>query len=287
MKRIVVAGCGFVGSGTARLFQRAGWAVTGLTHSPESAAMLASEPFPVLACDITDAAALAAHAASLRCDVVIDCVSSGRGAAEYRKVYLDGARQLLRVLQPARFVFTSSTSVYAQTDGSLVTEESPAEPAHENGRILRETEDLTLAAGGIVARLAGIYGPGRSVLLRKFEDGSALIEGDGSRYVNQIHRNDAASALFFAVERELPSGIYNVADDAPLTQRACYEWLATRFARPLPPAAPITGRRKRPWTHKRVSNEKLRRHGWAPRYASFRQAVEEDEALLRDWGGPR
>jgi nucleoside-diphosphate-sugar epimerase len=281
MPRIVIAGCGFVGLATARGFHEAGWEVLGLTHSQASADALKNEPFPVLACDIAQAGpvqAIAARVASAP-DAVIHCASSSRGGADaYRSVYLEGSRNLLASLKPQRFVFTSSTSVYCQIDGSLVTEESPAEPPRETGCILRETERLVLGHGGIVARLAGIYGPGRSVLLRKFFSSEAVIEEDGRRIINQIHRDDVASALRLLVERGSP-GIYNVCDDAPVTQRELYGWLAARFGMPLPPSGPINPNRKRGWSSKRVSNTKLRTLGWRPRFPSFFDAVEKDPRL--------
>ena len=277
MPTVFIAGCGFTGLATARLLHSRGWQVTGGTHSPESAARLATEPFPTLAVDITDRTALARLP---RFDAVIHCASSGRGGPDaYRSVYLGGARNLAEVLTPATLLFTSSTSVYAQTDGSEVTEESPAKPDRETGRILRETEDFVLARGGIATRLAGIYGPGRSVLLKKFLSGDALIEGDGSRWINQIHRDDIASALCLLVERNA-RGLFNVSDDRPLPQREIYAWLAHRFVRPLPPSGPIDPNRKRGWTHKRVSNAKLRALGWQPRHPSFFDAIENDPALL-------
>lgn len=271
MSEVLVVGCGFVGLETARLFHADGWKVTGVTHSPESADRLASEPFPVVACDITDRAALAGLG---RFGNVVDCVSSGRGGAEvYRQIYLEGARNLLEVIAPEKLLFTSSSSVFAQTDGSWVTEESPTEPDRETSRILLETERLVLASGGIVARLAGIYGPGRSVLLRKFLEGTAVIEGDGTRWINQIHRDDAASAIHFLVTSGAVSGVYNVVDDTPVSQATCFGWLAEHFGRPLPPTGPIDLNRKRGWTHKRVSNAKLKGLGWHCRYPSFRDAL--------------
>ena len=276
MKTCFVAGCGFTGLATARLLHGRGWIVIGGTHSAESAVALAGEAFPVLACDITDRAALARLPAV---EAVVHCASSGRGGVEqYRAVYLEGARALADVLTPQRFVFTSSTSVYAQTDGSLVNEESAAEPDRETGRVLRATEEVVLARGGSVARLAGIYGPGRSVLLKKFFSGEALIEGDGGRFVNQVHRDDIASALALLIESSA-RGIFNVCDDEPMTQRAMYEWLAQHFRKPLPPTGPPDPKRKRGWTSKRVSNAKLRALGWAPRYPSFRDAVARDPEL--------
>ena len=270
MRTCFVAGCGFTGLATARLLLDRGWRVLGATHSRESADALAGESFPVFACDITDRAALSRLE---KVDAVIHCASSGRGGVEqYRSVYLAGARALAETLAPAQFIFTSSTSVYAQTDGSVVTEESAAKPDRETGRILRETEDFVLARGGCVARLAGIYGPARSVLLRKFFAGEAVIEGDGTRVINQVHRDDIAAALIHLLEKNA-HGIFNVSDDEPMTQRAVYEWLAHHFQKPLPPTGPIDPDRKRGWTSKRVSNAKLRVLGWAPRFPTFRDAV--------------
>ena len=278
MKTCFIAGCGFVGLATARLLHARGWRVLGGTHSPESAAALASEPFEVIACDITDRAALARLGKK---DAVVHCASSGRGGVEqYRAVYLEGARALAESLAPTQFVFTSSTSVYAQTDGSVVTEESAAEPDRETGRILRETEEFVLAHGGCVARLAGIYGPGRSVLLKKFFSGQAVIEGDGARFINQVHRDDIATALTDLLERDA-RGIFNICDDEPMTQRAVYEWLANYFEKPLPPSGPIDPDRKRGWTSKRVSNAKIRALGWLPRYPTFRDAIGNDAGLLK------
>ncbi len=281
MLRVLIAGCGFVGLAVARALHRTGWNVLGCTHSEESARSLAAEPFAIRAADLGDIGALRALADWRGCDAIMHCASSGRGGAEaYRRVYLAGARNLIEALAPRRLIFTSSTSVYAQNAGEWVTEESAAEPERETGRILRETEDLVLANGGCVARLAAIYGPGRSVLLKKFFSGEAVIEGDGSRWINQVHRDDAASALGLLVESEA-RGIFNVSDDAPMSQRDVYEWLAARFARPLPPSGPIDPTRKRGITSKRVNNAHLRALGWMPRYPSFRDAVENDAELQK------
>jgi nucleoside-diphosphate-sugar epimerase len=281
MKRVVILGCGFVGTRAARLFAQAGWEAIGVTRSAGSAARLGGESFRAMACDITNPASLAAAGQLHGADALISAVSSGRGGEEaYREVYLRGLRNAVAGLDAGRVLFVSSTSVYAQNDGGWVTEESPAEPVSATSRILREAEEVALGHGGIVARLAGIYGPGRSVLLRKFLDKTAVIEGDGGRHVNQIHADDAAGALVHLVAHDLPGGIYNVADDKPLTQLACYEWLASHLDLPLPPRGAAETNRKRGVTDKRVSNVKLRALGWALKYPSFPEAVARDAELL-------
>lgn len=273
MPSALIAGCGYVGAATADLFQAGGWEVEGWTHSPESAAALTAKPYAVRAVDISDHGAVERAAGGF--DVVIHCASSGGGGPDgYRRVYLEGTRNLLQTLRPPRFIFTSSTSVYAQREGEWVDEESPAEPVQETGRILRESEELVRQNGGTMARLAGIYGPGRSALLRKLLAGEARIEGDGGRFLNQVHRDDVAAALLRLAT--LPNDqVFNVTDDEPITQRAAYEWLALKLDRPVPAATDQAGPRKRGVSNKRVSNRKLRALGWAPRFPTFQSGMEE------------
>lgn len=277
MRHTLVLGAGYVGRACALRAVARGEEVTAVTASPESAAALEAEGITrARAVDVSNSAALTALAAEIpRVDVALLAVSSGRGGAEaYRKAYVQGAQNMARAFPNARLLYTSSTSVYAQIDGSWVDETSPAEPDRETGRLLLEAERIVLAAGGTVARIAGIYGPGRSVLLRKFLAGEAVLEGDGLRWINQAHRDDIVRALeLFAITPASAGQIYNVADDRPLTQRECYAWLAAHFQRPLPPPAPPDYDRKRGWTHKRVGNARLRALGWVPEYPSFFEAV--------------
>ncbi|MGI9087959.1 MAG: NAD-dependent epimerase/dehydratase family protein [Chthoniobacterales bacterium] len=276
-QRLVVAGCGYVGRATAALFHTAGWEVIGWTSSAESAAQLAAEPYAVCAVDIADAAAVAE--AKTAADAVIHCASSGGGGAEeYRRIYLEGARNLAAAFPRSLLVFTSSTSVYAQNSGEWVTEESSAEPARETGRILRAAEELILARGGIVGRLAGIYGPKRSALLRKLLSGEAVIDPGDERFINQVHRDDIAAALFHLIAQArsvAEAQIYNVSDNHPISQRECYQWLAAHLRRPVPPMATGAPARKRGNSNKRVSSTKLQALGWAPRYPTFQIAMTE------------
>jgi nucleoside-diphosphate-sugar epimerase len=285
MPRILIAGCGYVGQATADLFYSSGWIVEGWVNSTKSAARLSTKPYPVFAVNIADRAQVYARAVAVDTfDAVIHCVSSRGGAANvYRQIYLNGARNLLDRFPGVRTLFTSSTSVYAQRHGSWVTEESETYPECETGRILLETEKLILASGGIAARLAGIYGSGRSSLLSKFLAGSAIIDVENDRFVNQVHRDDIAAALFLLLDRHSTTGeIYNVVDDHPILQSECYRWLARKLNRPIPPIGRPTSVSKRGASNKRVSNVKLRRLGWAPRYPTFAEAMER--SILPSFG---
>jgi nucleoside-diphosphate-sugar epimerase len=275
MPRILIAGCGYVGEATANLFHSAGWNVEGWVHSKESAARLSAKPYSLHVIDVSQRGDVAKRPEAF--DAVIHCASSRGGDAEvYREIYLNGGRHLLETFPQAKILFTSSTSVYAQRDGSRVTEESETKPLRETSRILLEVEKLVLEKGGIVVRLAGIYGPQRSALLSKFLNGTATIDPNNDRFVNQVHRDDIASALFLLLNRAQTSAqIYNVVDDQPLLQSECYRWLAQRLNRPLPPTRKSEQPRKRGDTNKRVSNAKLHQIGWTPDYPTFRDAMEK------------
>lgn len=299
VKRVLIVGCGFVGEKLADFLHAQKSAtplqITAWTATESSAQALRSlKPYKeIAACDISDFNTLEQecirkHYHPSTFDVIVHCASSSAFSATaphqkrahfYRKVYLDGTRNLLTLFQPKRYIFAGSTSVYGQIDGSWVDEESPTTPERESGQILLETEKFLLAQNPthIVARLAGIYGPGRSVLLKKFLEGRAQIEGDGSHWINQVHRDDIVRALaLFVLNHEIPGGIYNVVDDTPLGQFDFYQQLAEKCSRPLPPqGAPIDFQnRKRAWTHKRVSNRKLRTlTHWEPQFPSFIDAL--------------
>lgn len=276
MPRILIAGCGYLGEVAADFFHARGWEIEAWTASTQSAAKLCAKPYAVRALDISDAAVLSARRGQF--DIVIQCASSGGGGPEeYRRVYLAGARNLIAGFPAATLVFTSSTSVYAQKEGDIVDETSQAQPAHETGCILREAEELVLANSGIVARLGGIYGPGRSFLLRNFLAGKAMIDREGARFINQVHRDDIVSALFLLAEKRAESGgqIYNVVDDEPTTAPTVYEWLSLRLKQPQLSQGKLSAKRKRGHSNKRVSNQKLHALGWAPRYPNFRVAMTE------------
>src|ERR1700730_403335 len=275
MSRVLIAGCGYVGQATADLFHAAGWELEGWVSSPESAAKLSGKPYPVIPVDIELRDQVNTRPENF--DAVILCASTHGGEPDvYRRLYLNGARNLLDRFVGTTIAFTSSTSVYGQKDCSWVTEESETDPNRETGRILIETEKFVLGGGGIVARLAGIYGPGRSAVLTRFLAGEASVDPENDHFINQVHRDDIAAALFLLVDRHSsPRQIYSVVDDQPILQSGCYRCLAGKLNRPLPSIGKAKSQRKRGESNKRVSNAKLRGLGWKPRYPTFAEAMEK------------
>ena len=266
--RVLFVGCGYVGLPLGAELVRRGHEISGLRRSALAEAELKAAGITPLHADITRPETLARLPRDF--DWVVNCSASGGGGADdYRKVYLDGNRNLRAWLADSavkKFVYTSSTSVYAQNDGSIVTETSPVAPEADTSRVLVETEKLLLEAvaerkfPAVILRVAGIYGPGRGYAFKQFLRGDARIEGDGLRVLNMVHRDDLIGIVIAALERGEPGQIYNAADNEPVSQRKFYDWLAAELKQPLPPqvASDAEVWRKRGVTDKRVSNAKLR-----------------------------
>lgn len=273
--RVLIVGCGYVGVELGTQLAGHGHEVYGMRRNVTAATDLPG--IRPIQGDITDAGSLAGKVAGF--DWVVNAVSSSKGGApEYRAVYLEGNRNLLKALAPSppqKYVFTSSTSVYGQTDGGIVTEASPTEPASETSRILVESEQLALESQlpVIVLRVAGIYGPGRGHLFQQFLQDRATINGKGDRYLNRVHVADVAGSIAAVLAKGKTGEIYNVVDDEPVTELAFFSWLAEQLGKPLLPFKESDAQpRKRGITNKRVSNEKLKRTvDYRFRYPTFRE----------------
>jgi nucleoside-diphosphate-sugar epimerase len=288
--RVLIIGCGYVGLPLGAELVRLGHEVFGLRRSAAAENELKAAGIQPLIADVTKPETLAKSPREF--DWVVNCVSSTGGDAEdYRRVYLQGALNLIEWFAPnppKKFVYTSSTSVYGQTDGSQVKETSPTEPAAETAKVLLETEKLLLAAvaerklPAVILRVAGIYGPDRGHWFKQYLKNEARIEGDGSRFLNMIHRDDLPGCILAALKSGRPGEIYNAVDDEPVSQVNFFQWLAATVGK-YPPASvpenPVENR-KRGVTNKRVSNRRLKMElGYQFKYPNFRKGYSAE--LLR------
>lgn len=275
MPRVLVIGCGYLGGELARRLFVQGWHVTAWTQSIGSAAKEGQNGFRVSPVDVSDldwVRKTGDREGAL--DWVVFCVSTKGGDAEkYRHVYLNGAANLIRALCFGRILFTGSTSVFGQTDGSVISEETSVSPTTETAELLAQTEQLVLARNGVVARLGGIYGAERCALLRQFRAGQITTGED--RWLNTIHRDDAVSAISRILDTARGQDIFHVTDDGNVTHRQAVEFLRDQtgnmpvplFPEERPSHAPQSFRRGR--TNKRISNAKLRSLGWQPTFPTF------------------
>lgn len=285
-KRVLIVGCGYVGLPLGQELARQGNQVFGLRRSPAMDAAMGDAGITPLHGDITQSQTL--EELPREFDWVVNCAATSGGTAEdYRQLYVVGNFNLIEWLRPAppeKFLYTSSTSVYGQDDAAWVAEDNATQPTSETAQILVETEQLLLGARRqwqwpvIIARVAGIYGPERGYWLRQFLRGEARLEGDGSRHLNMIHRDDLIGAIILALEKAAPGLVFNAVDNEPASQREVFAWLSQRLGRPLPPSVdPATTVRRRGVTNKRVANARLTQQlGYRFHYPTFREGFEAE-----------
>jgi nucleoside-diphosphate-sugar epimerase len=278
--RVLIVGCGYVGVPLGAELVRLGHEVFGLRRNAAAENELKAAGIQPLFGDVTKPDELKNLPRDF--DWVVNCVAAGGDAENYREVYFNGTINLIEWLAPSppkKFIYTSSTSVYAQNDGSPVKESSPTEPTAETSKILVATEKVLLDAAAqkkfpaVILRVAGIYGPDRGHWFKQFLKDTAHIEGDGARFLNMIHRDDLIGCIIAALKNGRAGEIYNAADDEPVSQLHFFQWLAQAVDKPLPPSAPENSgeNRRRGATNKRVSNRKLKMElGHQFKYPNFR-----------------
>jgi nucleoside-diphosphate-sugar epimerase len=293
--KCLIVGCGYVGLPLGMELSRLGHEVSGLRRNAAAENELKAAGIQPLFGDVTKPETLAGLPREF--DWVVNCVASSGGSAEdYRQIYLQGTRNLiewLSIAPPKKFVYTSSTSVYGQTDGSQVKETSLTEPLAETAKVLLETEKVLLDAAAqkkfpaVILRVAGIYGPERGHGFKQFLKNEARIEGDGSRCLNMIHRDDLLGCIIAALKNGRAGEIYNTVDDEPVAQTNFFQWLAEELGKDPPPVGPENSdeNRKRGVTNKRVSNRKLKMElGCQFKYPNFRKGYSAEILRLERAG---
>jgi len=281
----MIFGCGYVGTALARALIGRGVRVGALSRNTERAEALRNMGVSeVVVADLDSAEWKDVLSESYA--AVVNCVSSAGGGLDgYRKSYVEGQKRILEWVKTQdirAYLYTSSTSVYAQDGGTVVDETADTSGAPATGQVLLESEHLLeahadLFAAWYVLRLAGIYGPERHFLLNQLREGSGTIPGRGDYHMNMIHLEDIVRAIFAALHGAAPSGIYNIADDEPATKETVLSYLSAQLDLPVPEFDPnnIPPRLKRRggrMPDRIVSNRKARALlGWTPAYPSFRE----------------
>jgi nucleoside-diphosphate-sugar epimerase len=255
MASCLIFGCGYLGSRVAALWQQAGRRVFAVSRN---AAHLPPGVEPIVA-DVLNPASLRSLPTV---DTVLYAIGFDRASgASMRAAYVDGLANVLMQLPPPQlFIYVSSSSVYGQTDGGWVNEDSPTEPTEESGQIVRDAENVLLARlpGAIRLRFAGIYGPGRLLRRQTIEKGEPIV-GDADKWLNLIHVEDGARVVLAAEQHGQPGRVYNVCDDHPVRRRYFYAALARRLGAPeprfTPPTEPLPPHER---THRRINNRRMK-----------------------------
>lgn len=282
MARVLIAGCGDVGTALGLLLVERGYQVWGLRRrTADLPSALRS-----LTADLTQPESLRGLPESV--DFVFYTAAAGKSNGDtYRAVYVEGVKNILQVLlgrdrRIARFFYVSSTSVYGQQRGEWVNEDSPTDPTNFSGRLVLEGEQVVLntPCAATCVRFGGIYGPGRRRLIDRVKNGGTCTS-EPPLYTNRIHRDDCAAALLHLLELDRPKNLYVGVDCEPAPECEVMGWLAARLAVARPECVRYKeGDASRTRGNKRCDNARLLSSGYQFRYPTFREGYA---AVLQDF----
>ena len=277
MAKILIIGCGSIGTQLAHNLAAKGHDVTGLKRNPPK---LDIGEINYFTADIS----LAYQLVELPLDfefIYFIVSPDGRNKESYQTIYEIGLTNLIdrfaKEGASPNWIFVSSTSVYGQSEGEWVDEESIAQPDNITSQYIRQAEQqlMDLNPQNIVVRFSGIYGPGREYLLRMAKQQS-VIQKDPPYYTNRIHQQDCIGVLIFLLEQSL-AGVtleqcYLASDDNPATMWDVMSWL-TEHLSCKPPEVKVND--KEVGMNKRCNNQRLKTLGYDFQYPDFKAGYLE------------
>lgn len=284
MATVLFAGFGDLGSEAGRLLAEGGQRVIALKRSLPAVPVRGVEYRAVdLRQPYTLPPALKAHP-----DAVVIAVSpTHHDHHDYHATYVGAVTHTLRALEavhahPKLVLFLSSTSVWSEAADLWISEDMPPRPDSWNGEIMLRAEDALFASPFPAAtlRLAGIYGPGRYMMVRKAE---AIIAGrepmPAPAWSNRIHRDDAARLIAFLVNRALGGvaleRVYTGVDNEPSLNVDVLNYIGALLQDREPDLGSAAPPSNVSVGGKRVGNARARALGFQFRYPDFRAGYAE------------
>lgn len=261
--RLVILGCGYTGTAAARLALDRGDAVVATTRDPARAASLRQMGVDARALPALDGDAVRAMVAD-GARVLVTFPPDGRTDA----LVAD------RLPAGTRVAYVSTTGVYGARRG-VIDETTPVDGDSPRAALRLEAEGRWRAAGAVVLRAAGIYGPGRG-LHRRLREGTFRLPDDATKVVSRVHVVDLAALCLAALDRGLRDVAFPVADDAPVPQAEVVRWLVARMGVAPPPTVAI-GDAPETLRHDRsVDNRAVKAAlGVALRFPTYREGFED------------
>lgn len=213
MKKVAIIGLGWLGMPLALSLLARGYQILGSKTTQDgvdAAKMCGIESYPLLLqpqmeCDSE------AQEALFNVDALILTLPARR-SGDGEDFYFQAVQQVVDTALAhgvPRIIFTSSTSVYGESEGT-VDENSPLAPATASGRVLKALESWLHSLPGTevdIVRLAGLVGPGRHP--GRFMANKTQV-ANGHAAVNLVHLSDVIEALALLLEAPKGGHLYNL-----------------------------------------------------------------------------
>lgn len=260
MKRLLIIGCGDVASRAIPLLARR-YRIYALVRNPdryEGLRALGVRPVPG---DLDDRASLE-RIAGLADAVLYFAPPANSGTCDMR------TRRLLAALShrkpPERLVYVSTSGVYGDCRGALVSETHPLGP--QTARAQRRADAERQVRGwarrnrvqASILRVPGIYAADR-LPLERLQQGMPCIADGEDGYTNHIHADDLARIAVAALSLGKACRVYHASDDSRMKMGAYLDAVADACGLPRPLRVSRTeGRRMLPEVLLSFMNESRR-----------------------------
>lgn len=236
---MLIVGCGDVGLRVARALERR-VKVLALTPSPERRGELRARGITPLLGNLDQPASLQ-RLAGLATRVLHLAPPPGDGAGDPRTGAL--LRALRRRSLPGTLVYGSTSGVYGDCAGAVVTETQRLDPRTPRGgrRVAAEHHvrffGRSTGVRASLLRIPGIYAPDRAggTPRERLLRGTPVLQAADDVYTNHIHADDLARACLASLWRGQPQRIYNVNDDSGLKMGDYFDLAADLYGLPRPP----------------------------------------------------
>jgi nucleoside-diphosphate-sugar epimerase len=216
-------------------------------------------------------------------DLALASIPPGLGGDPVLAAFSDALAQAPHLRS---IIYLSSVGVYGDHRGGWVDETTRPQPCSERSRARLAAEQAWEKFGAlharsvVILRLAGIYGPGRNVLLR-LARGTARHIVKPDQVFCRIHVADIAETIDAAFARAA-AGIFNVSDDEPAPPGDAVVFAARLLGLDPPPQIPfaeaapsLSPAALSFWQEcRRVGNDKMKRElGVTLQYPTYREGL--------------
>lgn len=274
-------GFGYVARELAQRKRADGWRVVGTVRTEEKKAALEQDGFEAAlfsgeapSPDVRDALAVATH--------LLVSIPPGEDGDVSLRLHADDIGKAPNL---EWIGYLSTTGVYGDHAGAWVDEtaELRTRQARSQRRIIAERQWLEMGTRADVPtqifRLAGIYGPGRS-MLDQVRRGTARRIIKPGQVFSRIHVADIVTVLEAAIARPRQGGVYNVNDDEPAPPQDVVAFAADLLGIAPPPEIPFEDADLSPMGRsfyaevKRTTNRRIKEElGVALAYPTYREGL--------------
>lgn len=281
MSKLFSFGLGYSAAALSKRLKRQGWEIAGTVRDAAKAARLSAEGFAVIPFAGPEDAAAAADQLAGTTHLLLSIPPGPEGDL----ALLAFEPQIAELKSLSWIGYLSTVGVYGDQEGAWVDETTTPKPssARAAARVKAEADWLDFGARAGVAtqifRLAGIYGPGRS-LLEKLKAGTAHRIVKPGQVFSRIHVEDIASVLAASIAQPRAGAIYNVADDEPAPPQDVVTYGADLLGIAPPPEVPFEEADLSPMARsfygdrRRIANGLIKSElGVALRYPTYREGL--------------